>query len=165
MVLQEPWRQAHLAELTQQLCRGLGLHSGSPIVPLLVGSEANALAVSADLLQRGFYVPAVRPPTVPPGTCRYAASALLKMPLRSGEAVPECSCQAGTGFARYSDCKDLASRQLALLLMRSEHSTCVRSAVGTAAEHAGLSWSRLCPRTMHDVSRLCLGSCPCCSNQ
>ena len=39
-VLQEPWRQAHLAELTQQLCRGLGVQSHSPIVPLLVGSEA-----------------------------------------------------------------------------------------------------------------------------
>src|SRR5262249_14732989 len=42
----------------------------SPIVPIVLGDEARALAASAALLARGFLVPAIRPPTVPPGTSR-----------------------------------------------------------------------------------------------
>jgi 7-keto-8-aminopelargonate synthetase-like enzyme len=42
----------------------------SPIVPIVLGEEARALAVSEALLERGLLVPAIRPPTVPPGTSR-----------------------------------------------------------------------------------------------
>jgi 8-amino-7-oxononanoate synthase len=42
----------------------------SPIVPLIVGSETDAVAASGALLERGLLVPAIRPPTVPPGTSR-----------------------------------------------------------------------------------------------
>ncbi|MCA9579504.1 MAG: 8-amino-7-oxononanoate synthase [Myxococcales bacterium] len=42
----------------------------TPIVPLLLGTEASALTVAAALLERGIFVPAIRPPTVPPGTAR-----------------------------------------------------------------------------------------------
>jgi 8-amino-7-oxononanoate synthase len=42
----------------------------SPILPLVVGDEARALDASAQLLTRGLLVPAIRPPTVPPGTSR-----------------------------------------------------------------------------------------------
>lgn len=42
----------------------------SPIVPILLGSEERALAVADGLLERGLLVPAIRPPTVAPGTCR-----------------------------------------------------------------------------------------------
>jgi 8-amino-7-oxononanoate synthase len=42
----------------------------SPIVPVMCGSEADALAAAARLLDHGFLVPAIRPPTVAPGTCR-----------------------------------------------------------------------------------------------
>src|SRR6185503_10992579 len=41
-----------------------------PIFPVLLGSEARALAVSAALAARGFFVQAIRPPTVPAGTAR-----------------------------------------------------------------------------------------------
>ena len=47
-----------------------GLRAVSPIVPIPVGDEGAALAASAQLLRRGFHVPAIRPPTVPPGTAR-----------------------------------------------------------------------------------------------
>lgn len=42
----------------------------SPIVPILVGSEERALQAADDLLAAGLLVPAIRPPTVPPGTSR-----------------------------------------------------------------------------------------------
>jgi 7-keto-8-aminopelargonate synthetase-like enzyme len=42
----------------------------SPIVPVLLGDEERALTVAAGLLDRGLLVPAIRPPTVAPGTCR-----------------------------------------------------------------------------------------------
>ncbi|MGA9019670.1 MAG: aminotransferase class I/II-fold pyridoxal phosphate-dependent enzyme, partial [Candidatus Cybelea sp.] len=41
-----------------------------PIVSVLLGSEERALAVSEDLWKRRIFVPAIRPPTVPPGTSR-----------------------------------------------------------------------------------------------
>jgi 8-amino-7-oxononanoate synthase len=42
----------------------------TPIVPIVLGDEASALATAAGLLDRGLLVPAIRPPTVPPGTSR-----------------------------------------------------------------------------------------------
>lgn len=42
----------------------------SHIVPLLVGEDADALRFSAFLKEQGIYCPAIRPPTVPPGTAR-----------------------------------------------------------------------------------------------
>lgn len=42
----------------------------SPIIPIVLGSEQRAVAAAAALLERGLLVPAIRPPTVPPGTSR-----------------------------------------------------------------------------------------------
>ena len=42
----------------------------SPIVPVVLGDEQAALAAAAALLDQGFLVPAIRPPTVAPGTSR-----------------------------------------------------------------------------------------------
>jgi 7-keto-8-aminopelargonate synthetase-like enzyme len=42
----------------------------SPILPVLIGDAATALAFAEQLLARGVYAPAVRPPTVPQGTSR-----------------------------------------------------------------------------------------------
>ncbi len=46
------------------------LPSATAIQPLLVGDEGKALAFSDYLRQRGCWVTAIRPPTVPPGTAR-----------------------------------------------------------------------------------------------
>ncbi len=42
----------------------------TPIVPVILGDEAFALSAAAELLEQGLLVPAIRPPTVPPGTSR-----------------------------------------------------------------------------------------------
>ena len=42
----------------------------TPIVPVVLGDEAAALAAAEDLLAAGLLVPAIRPPTVPVGTSR-----------------------------------------------------------------------------------------------
>ena len=44
--------------------------SATPIQPVLVGTEDTAVNVSNALFEQGFWVPAIRPPTVPPGTAR-----------------------------------------------------------------------------------------------
>ncbi len=66
----------HLAALGQRLratLRAAGLDTGpstTQIVPVLIGDEARALAVSEALERDGFLGVAIRPPTVPPGSSR-----------------------------------------------------------------------------------------------
>jgi 8-amino-7-oxononanoate synthase len=48
--------------------------SPTAIQPVMVGANEAALALADTLLDRGFWVPAVRPPTVPPGTARLRLS-------------------------------------------------------------------------------------------
>ena len=42
----------------------------SPIIPVLIGDERATVAASEALLAQGLFVPAIRPPTVAPGTSR-----------------------------------------------------------------------------------------------
>jgi 8-amino-7-oxononanoate synthase len=44
--------------------------SETPILPLTFGTEAAALRMSERLAERGYFVPAIRPPSVPKGTSR-----------------------------------------------------------------------------------------------
>lgn len=48
--------------------------SSTPIQPIIIGSPKKALHISEQLMQKGFYVPAIRPPTVPKGTSRLRVS-------------------------------------------------------------------------------------------
>jgi len=50
---------------------GMGfMASDTAIQPLIVGSDSKALALSVKLVEHGFFVSAIRPPTVPEGTAR-----------------------------------------------------------------------------------------------
>lgn len=71
------YRSAEGAELRGRLRANVDrLRPGhpSPIVPVVVGDEAAAVAASDALLARGLFVPAIRPPTVPAGTSRLRVS-------------------------------------------------------------------------------------------
>jgi 8-amino-7-oxononanoate synthase len=50
------------------------LPSSTPIQPILLGSNERALAWQAKLWQLGFWLPAIRPPTVPEGSARLRLS-------------------------------------------------------------------------------------------
>ena len=53
--------------------RGEGLEpigADTQIVPLVIGEAEDAMALSERLLAEGVFAQAIRPPTVPPGTCR-----------------------------------------------------------------------------------------------
>ena len=88
--MQEAWRRRHLELLTQRLGQLLHVHAQSPIVPIIVGDEATAVAASAALLLQGFHVPAIRPPTVPVGTSRSLMLPQLipKVKWKSWHALP-----------------------------------------------------------------------------
>lgn len=51
-----------------------GTEPDSPIFPVVLGAEQAAIEASSALLSRGLWVPAIRPPTVPPGTSRLRVS-------------------------------------------------------------------------------------------
>jgi 8-amino-7-oxononanoate synthase len=61
---------AQLREGLADLKRGTLMPSDTPIQPLLIGSNAEAVRLSQALLERGLLVPAIRTPTVPVGTAR-----------------------------------------------------------------------------------------------
>jgi 8-amino-7-oxononanoate synthase len=68
-VLRSPEGQ-ELLERLRAHCARLRPAAPSPIVPLVLGAEHAALSASAALLDEGLFVPAIRPPTVPPGASR-----------------------------------------------------------------------------------------------
>jgi len=69
----EPYRRLRLLEMADRLRSRLREHgwdtgpSQSQIVPIFVGDSAAALRLAADLREKGLWVPAIRPPTVPRG--------------------------------------------------------------------------------------------------
>lgn len=67
----EPERVVRPVANATQFCREVGLPTPeSPIVPVIIGEETRALDASRLLLDEGYLVTAIRPPTVPPGTAR-----------------------------------------------------------------------------------------------
>jgi 8-amino-7-oxononanoate synthase len=76
VVAEEPLRRARLHALALRMKAGLArlgfdvARVVAPIFPVLLGAEERALAASRALRARGFFVRAIRPPTVPSGTSR-----------------------------------------------------------------------------------------------
>jgi 8-amino-7-oxononanoate synthase len=80
IVAAEPDRRRRLlafADLLREQLRSAGIGdtgSCSQIVPLVIGEAADAMRLSRLLEERGLFVPAIRPPSVPDGTARLRIS-------------------------------------------------------------------------------------------
>ncbi|HEY6100591.1 MAG TPA: aminotransferase class I/II-fold pyridoxal phosphate-dependent enzyme, partial [Anaeromyxobacter sp.] len=76
VLAREPARRERLRALAGRMrsgLAGLGFDVSrvvAPFFPVVLGTEERALAASRALRARGFFVRAIRPPTVPPGTSR-----------------------------------------------------------------------------------------------
>ncbi len=72
----DSWRRERLQSLVRRwraAAGSLGIPlapSETPIQPLIVGQAARALTLSRELMAAGFWVAAIRPPTVPAGSAR-----------------------------------------------------------------------------------------------
>ena len=72
----DPSRRARLWDNREQLFQGiqaLGFRltkTASPILPIILNDPQLAMQMSKKLFERGIYIPAIRPPTVPKGTSR-----------------------------------------------------------------------------------------------
>jgi 8-amino-7-oxononanoate synthase len=80
LVEREEWRRERLRNLIALLQERLRLArwrlapSATAIQPVVIGTSAEAVAVSEALARDGLLVPAIRPPTVPQGTARLRIS-------------------------------------------------------------------------------------------
>ncbi len=76
LIQSEPERRQHLSELIRVFREACASHklelmeSSTAIQPVMIGDAQKAINVSKELEKRGFWVSAIRPPTVPQGTAR-----------------------------------------------------------------------------------------------
>ncbi|BDY05612.1 8-amino-7-oxononanoate synthase [Ferrimonas sp. YFM] len=81
----QPWRRERLHTLSELLAANLDarvplVSTATPIKPLMVGESQRALELSAQLKEKGFWISAIRPPTVPAGQAR------LRLTLSAGHS-------------------------------------------------------------------------------
>lgn len=80
LLREEPWRREAVLANAKRFREGMRaqgipvLPGITPIVPILIGEVEPTLRLSQALLEAGIYAPPIRPPTVPPGTCRLRIS-------------------------------------------------------------------------------------------
>ena len=89
----------HVQKLSRWLRRELsaaGLVTGgsSNIVPVMIGDAGQAVRVAERLREEGFWINAVRPPTVPAGTARLRLSLTAAMDREQLALLPECIAKA-----------------------------------------------------------------------
>ena len=77
-------QRRHVQELSDRLRRalsdqGLGTGGSTNIVPVMIGDAEQAVRIADYLRERGFWINAVRPPTVPAGTARLRLSITAAM--------------------------------------------------------------------------------------
>ncbi|XP_054812697.1 8-amino-7-oxononanoate synthase isoform X2 [Prosopis cineraria] len=106
----ETWRRRAIWNRVEDFRALTGIPVTSPIISLIVGSEEKALQASRHLLKSGFHVTAIRPPTVPPNSCRLrvALSAahtredLEKLTAKLSQCInfQDISVHCSSGYAR-----------------------------------------------------------------
>jgi len=76
LLKKDHWRREKLSELVARFRQGAAqkgfqlMDSATPIQPLMIGADKDALALSQRLREQGFLISAIRPPTVAEGTAR-----------------------------------------------------------------------------------------------
>lgn len=75
IIEREPKRVGDLKENIDFFCdclknAGINVKSETAIIPIMIGDEKNATDVSQKLFEEGFFIPAIRYPTVPKGQAR-----------------------------------------------------------------------------------------------
>lgn len=76
LIAGEPWRRQRLQQHVRRVRERLAdvnfqlMSSRTPIQPIIIGRNEQAMLLAARLKERGYWVPAIRPPTVPEGTAR-----------------------------------------------------------------------------------------------
>ena len=93
LIEEEPWRVGRLQENIRWFCgqlreRGIETDSETAIIPIRIGAEEKALKVSGMLMERGFFIPAIRYPTVKKG------EAMLRAALMATHTKEELSSAA-----------------------------------------------------------------------
>ena len=80
IIRSEPQRRQRLqnnAEFLRNAFTEMGLNIGNSttqIIPVIIGDSAKAMDISKKLFEAGYFISAIRPPTVPPGTARLRVS-------------------------------------------------------------------------------------------
>ena len=88
-IKQQKRKLEHLtkAALASLKLKGIKTLSKTHIIPLLIGENEKTIKVSERLRSMGYYIPAIRPPTVPEGTSRLRISLTADCKLEDFEAV------------------------------------------------------------------------------
>ncbi len=93
IVADEPERRARLWTLVREGERVLGrcgvTPTGSQIMPLIIGDDAETMRVAAAVQEAGFDVRGIRPPTVPVGTSRLRIALTLNVGIEDVEALAD----------------------------------------------------------------------------
>ncbi|MCF6147644.1 MAG: 8-amino-7-oxononanoate synthase [Candidatus Kuenenia sp.] len=88
------WENIHY--LNSSLSRFTPAIAGeSPIFPFVIGTSKDALELSMKLFQNGILIPAIRPPTVPPGTSRLRVSIMANHEKHHLDRLIEVLCNIG----------------------------------------------------------------------
>jgi len=100
LMADEPWRRQRLQQGVSRVKERLAaanftlLPSRTPIQAIIIGSNEQALLLAAQLKDRGYWVPAIRPPTVPEGTARLRLTLSAEHTADQLEGVLNCVLEA-----------------------------------------------------------------------
>ena len=102
LVEKEPERQCALRRNTERLRDGLQrigytVAGSTQIIPVMVGEEQPCMDLAARLLESGFYVQGIRPPTVPPRTSRLRVTTMATHTTKQMEQAVNAFAQARNG--------------------------------------------------------------------
>ncbi len=106
LVEREPERRCALRRNTERLRNGLAglgftVGGSTQIIPVLAGDERPCMELAARLMESGFYVQGIRPPTVPPGTSRLRVTTMATHTAGQLDRALDAFARAGSSIASW----------------------------------------------------------------